>query len=345
MQFSTASYGVTEGVTSVTITVTRTGPISGVSTVDYTVNNASATQRGDFTYASGTVVFSANEASKTFPVLISEDGYLEGPESASLSLTNPTGATLGSPGTATLQINDNDTADAASNPIDDAGTFVCQHYHDFLNRQADSNGQTFWTNQITSCGTDTNCLNEKRTNVSAAFFLSIEFQNTGYFAFRFYRASFPDSAQRPRGVPRYLEFLRDEQTLQNGVVVGQPNWEAFLEQNKQGFALDWVDRADFIAEYPTTMTRDEYIDKLFTAIGRDANHAGTQPGAVCLRQRWQFEREASQGNPGGGRYRRGLQRTIQPGVRADAILWLPAPQSRTARRTTTSRATTSGLTR
>jgi hypothetical protein len=40
-----------------------------------------------------------------------------------------------------------------------------------------------------------------------------------------------------------------------------------LEQNKQGFALDWVDRADFIAEYPTTMTRDEYIDKLFLRSG------------------------------------------------------------------------------
>jgi hypothetical protein len=153
------------------------------------------------------------------------------------------------------------------NPIDDAATFVGQHYHDFLNRQADANGQTFWTNQITACGSNASCLDEKRTNVSTAFFLSIEFQNTGYFAFRFYRASFTDNVQRPRGVPRYLEFLRDEQKLQSHVVVGDPNWEAFLEQNKQGFALDWVDRADFIAEYPTTMTRDEYVDKLFTRSG------------------------------------------------------------------------------
>jgi hypothetical protein len=267
VQFSMASYPVTEAVTSVSITVTRSGPTSGVSTVDYTVNNGSATQRGDFTYASGTVVFSANETSKTFPVLISEDGYTEGTENATISLTNPTGATVGSPGTALLQIDDNDSLAVVLNPIDDAKTFVGQHYHDFLNRQADSPGQTFWTNQIDSCGTNASCIDEKRNNVSAAFFLSVEFQNTGYFAFRFYRASFPDNAQRPRGVPRYLEFLRDEQKLQNGVVVGQANWEAFLEQNKQGFALDWVDRADFIVEYPTTMTRDEYIDKLFTRSG------------------------------------------------------------------------------
>jgi hypothetical protein len=267
VQFSMASYSIPEAVTSVSITVTRTGTISGVSTVDYTVNNGAATQRGDFTYASGTVVFAANETSKTFPVLISEDGYLEGAENATITLTNPTGATLGSPSTAILQIGDNDLADAATNPNDDPATFVGQHYHDFLNRQADANGQTFWINQITSCGNDASCRDEKRTNVSAAFFLSVEFQNTGYFAFRFYRASFPDNAQRPRGVPRYLEFLRDEQKLQAHVVVGDPNWEAFLEQNKQGFALDWVDRADFIAEYPTTMTRDEYIDKLFTRSG------------------------------------------------------------------------------
>jgi hypothetical protein len=235
--------------------------------VDYTVNNATATQRGDFTYAAGTIVFSANETSKTFPVLISEDGYAEEAETATITLSNATGASIGSPGTATLQINDNDFLAVEINPIDDAATFVGQHYHDFLNRQADAPGQTFWTDQISSCGNNSGCLDEKRTNVSAAFFLSIEFQNTGYFAFRFYRASFPDSAQRPRGVPRYLEFLRDEQTLQRNVVVGQGNWEAVLEQNKQGFALDWVDRADFIAEYPTTMTRDEYIDKLFTRSG------------------------------------------------------------------------------
>jgi hypothetical protein len=264
VQFSASSYSITEGVTSATITVTRTGPTSGVSTVDYTVNNASATQRGDFTYASGTVVFGVNETSKTFPVLISEDGYSEGTESATISLTNPIGASLGSPGTAILQIEDNDFLAVEINANDDPATFVGQHYHDFLNRQADPNGQSFWTNQITACGSDTSCRDEKRANVSAAFFLSVEFQNTGYFAFRFYRASFPDNAQRPRGVPRYLEFLHDEQKLQDHVVVGDPNWEAFLEQNKQGFALDWVDRADFIAEYPTTMTRDEYIDKLFT---------------------------------------------------------------------------------
>jgi len=249
------------------ITITRTGPTNSPTVVYYIANNATATQRGDFTYAENYVVFAAGETQKAFPLLISEDGYGEGTESATVQLTAAPGATIGSPNAASVQIVDNDFLAVEVNPIDDAATFVGQHYHDFLNRQADSEGQAYWTQQITSCGNNASCVDEKRANVSAAFFLSIEFQNTGYFAFRFYRASFTDSAQRPRGVPRYLEFLRDEQTLQRNVVVGQNNWEFNLEQNKQGFALDWVDRADFLAEYPTSMTRDEYIDKLFARSG------------------------------------------------------------------------------
>src|SRR5437588_2874791 len=61
---------------------------------------------------------------------------------------------------------------AAGNPIDQPDFFVKQHYLDFLNRQADSSGLAYWTNQITSCGSDQQCIQMKRINVSAAFFLS-----------------------------------------------------------------------------------------------------------------------------------------------------------------------------
>ncbi|MDX6404222.1 MAG: type secretion system secreted protein VgrG [Blastocatellia bacterium] len=268
IQFNAANFNMNEGCGGATITVMRTGDTSGVATVDYATTDGSGLQRTDYTLAFGTIVFAAGETSKTFFVLGTKDSYnTEGIETVNLTLSNPTGASVGSQGTATVSIADDTTVPANSQPIDDAGTFVCQHYHDFLNRQADANGQSFWTNEIASCVNDANCRQEKRINVSAAFFLSVEFQNTGYFAFRFYRGSFADSAQRPRGLPRYLEFLRDEQALQNLVVVGQTNWEAVLEQNKQGFALNWVDRADFIAEYPTTMVRDDYIDKLFLRSG------------------------------------------------------------------------------
>ncbi|HEX8922724.1 MAG TPA: hypothetical protein VF766_14710, partial [Pyrinomonadaceae bacterium] len=73
----------------------------------------------------------------------------------------------------------------STNPIDDAEFFVKQHYRDFLNREGDPSGIAFWTNEITKCNGDPICIEVKRINVSTAFFLSIEFQNTGYLLFRF----------------------------------------------------------------------------------------------------------------------------------------------------------------
>ncbi|HEY0430525.1 MAG TPA: DUF4214 domain-containing protein, partial [Pyrinomonadaceae bacterium] len=75
-----------------------------------------------------------------------------------------------------------------TNSIDNAEFFVRQHYADFLNRTSDASGLAFWINQITSCGADQTCIELKRINVSAAFFLSTEFEQTGYLAYRTYKA-------------------------------------------------------------------------------------------------------------------------------------------------------------
>ena len=90
------------------------------------------------------------------------------------------GSVLGNNSTATLTITDNDSGSTSPNPIDNAQFFVRQHYRDFLNRSADAEGLDFWSNQIISCGTDAACIADRRMNVSAAFFLSIEFQQTGF---------------------------------------------------------------------------------------------------------------------------------------------------------------------
>ena len=76
------------------------------------------------------------------------------------------------------------------NPIDGPSFFVRQHYLDFLNREPDSSGLSFWTNEIASCANDSQCTEVKRINVSAAFFLSIEFQQTGYLVERIYKAAY-----------------------------------------------------------------------------------------------------------------------------------------------------------
>lgn len=66
-------------------------------------------------------------------------------------------------------------APPASNPIDDSRFFVRQHYYDFLERQPDPAGLDYWTSQITACGSDAICLDQKRIDVSRAFWYAPEF--------------------------------------------------------------------------------------------------------------------------------------------------------------------------
>jgi hypothetical protein len=259
---------VQEDVTSLTLTVQRTGDTTGAVTVDYATANGTASERSDYTTAVGTLRFAAGETAKTIDILVNEDSFAEGNETFTVSLSNPTGgATLSClTAVATVQITD-DAVEPTTNAIDDPAVFVGTHYHDFLNRQADPAGLNFWTSQITACGADAGCIDRARANVSQAFFLSIEFQQTGYFVFRVYKGSFTDSAARPRGMPRYREFLRDTQEIGRGVVVGQGNWEQQLTTNKLEFLRRWVQRPEFLAEFPMGMTSDAFVNKLFANLG------------------------------------------------------------------------------
>jgi hypothetical protein len=63
-----------------------------------------------------------------------------------------------------------------SNAIDDQRFFTRQQFYDILLREADAGGLAFWTNQITQCGNDPNCIANQRTAVSRAFWDSTEFQ-------------------------------------------------------------------------------------------------------------------------------------------------------------------------
>ncbi|MFN2513497.1 MAG: hypothetical protein ABR568_19015 [Pyrinomonadaceae bacterium] len=150
------------------------------------------------------------------------------------------------------------------NPIDCAHFFVRQHYLDFLNREPDDAGLafwTFWTNEITSCGGDVQCVEGKRINVSAAFFLSIEFQQTGYLVYRMYKAAYGDMPGAPVPLTRQ-EFLPDTQHIGQGVVVGASGWEQALENNKNTFASDFVARTRFTTAFPQGMTSEQFVDAL-----------------------------------------------------------------------------------
>jgi hypothetical protein len=273
VQFETSAATVGEGAGFAEIFVTRagaTGPTSvqyATSTsVQFTTGNG-ASEHDDYTTTLGTLDFAAGETRKSFRVLITDDARPEGGEGLTLSLNYPTGGVaLDTRHIMRLTITDND-ATAGANPVDTTDFFVRQHYADFLSRPPDESGRTFWTGEIDGCGADLQCREVKRINVSAAFFLSIEFQQTGFFAYRAYKAAFPDSGSRLRGFPLYRELWRDAQQVGRGVIVGVGNWEQQLAASKQAYALEFVQRPEFLIRYPAAQTPAQFVDALNATAG------------------------------------------------------------------------------
>jgi len=282
VQFFQSQFNTSESTGNATVTVTRTGDTSTQASVDYVTVDGSATQKGDYLFASGRLTFAPGEMSKSITVLIIDDAYEEGTEVFSVSLSNPIATTLGSTNIASVAIADNDTVPPTSNPLDnsDARFFVRQHYIDFLNREPDQSGLDFWSHQISDC-TDQACIEIRRINVSAAFFLSIEFQQTGYLVERMYKVAYGDATgtstfngvhQLSVPIVRFNEFLVDSQQIGRGVVIGQPGADQLLENNKVAFAADFVNRTRFSTAYATSLTPSQFVDALFA-------HAGVIPSA------------------------------------------------------------------
>jgi choice-of-anchor B domain-containing protein len=150
--------------------------------------------------------------------------------------------------------------------IDYEPFFVRQQYKDFLGREPDEPGLAFWTHEIDQCMGDAVCREVRRINVSAAFFLSIEHQNTGYLVERVYKTAYGDITEASTGlvipVIRRGEFLADSAIIRNGVIVGVGNWQAQLDANKDAYALAFVQRPRFTAAFPSTLTPTEFVDKL-----------------------------------------------------------------------------------
>jgi hypothetical protein len=164
--------------------------------------------------------------------------------------------------------------------IDDSDFFVNQQYVDFLSRFPDQNGLNYWNSQITACGANADCIRISRDNTSGAFFLSIEFQETGYLVERMYKTAYGDATGQStccvQGTPSHTisvpiikrsEFLPDTLQISNGVVVGVGNWQTQLENNKVAFANAFVARARFLTDFPNTLTATEFVNKLNTNAG------------------------------------------------------------------------------
>ena len=152
------------------------------------------------------------------------------------------------------------------NSIDCTDFFVRQQYRDFLNREPDADGQNFWVNQIMTCGADPQCIEAMRINDSGAFFLSIEFQQSGYLVYRFNKAAYGNLPGAPVPI-RLSDFLPDAQQVGKDVVVNQKGWQTVLESNKQTYAQAFVQRSQFAGTYATTLSPESFVDGLFANAG------------------------------------------------------------------------------
>jgi hypothetical protein len=171
------------------------------------------------------------------------------------------------------------------NPIDNAREFVKQQYRDFLNREADQAGEDFWTDNITKCSdparrpagqTEVQCTLRQRETTSGAFFLSPEFQYTGYYVYRMYQGALGRQ-------PKLSEFTPDAQFVGNGIIVNGQLSAAKINQNKTDFAAQFVNCTDatkprcaeFKAIYDA-LGNQQYVDQLFTKTATNPSAAERQ---------------------------------------------------------------------
>jgi len=141
--------------------------------------------------------------------------------------------------------------------IDDNDFMVQQQYIDFLNRMPDSFGFPIWLSTLSNCAAgDITC---DRVHVSEQFVRSQEFQQRGYFTFRFYPVSFPGTAgSDPTGFgrkPSFAEFLPDLRSISGFLDANQ------LEAAKVAFVNGFMARPAFVARY-NSLNNTQYVDTL-----------------------------------------------------------------------------------
>ncbi|NLH74795.1 MAG: PKD domain-containing protein [Verrucomicrobia bacterium] len=117
VQFSAAFYRAPENGTNAVITVVRGGDVTTSFAVNYGTRDGTAIAGKDYTETNGSLTFAAGETVKTFEVPILDNLLAEGDKTVGLFLTNiPSGFSLSARLTATLVIEDNESALAFSAP-------------------------------------------------------------------------------------------------------------------------------------------------------------------------------------------------------------------------------------
>lgn len=265
VQFGASSVTVNESEAYATVTVIRTGDTSGAATVKYATSDATdvnfncnpttsgqiagaASRKCDYHIGSGRLRFAPGETSKSIILSLVNDVYVEGPEVLTIALSNPTGATLGSPNLATITITDND-APGQPNPINGTAFYVGMLYVDLLSRQPDPAGYQGWIDRIDKCGQAGQppppC--DRVTVGGDGFLRSGEFFDREFFVLRLYRA----------GLGRILVYNDvADLALVSGFLTASD-----LELNKQDLLAEIMSRPEFSNLY-NGLGDSAYVDKL-----------------------------------------------------------------------------------
>ena len=173
--------------------------------------------------------------------------------------------------------------------IDDIDFYVQQQYIDFLGRMPDGDGFKNWYVTLAG-GTDTSggvhpvCPNGgfgefdhpecDRVRVSAGFVQSYEFQGRGYWLLRFGYVGLDrhiiDAARNRKSSLTYAEFIPGLQQIGGANSPAQEDAAKIVYQNA------FVQRADFLALFPTSMTPSQYVN------GLESNAGVTLPNKQAL---------------------------------------------------------------
>jgi hypothetical protein len=240
----TVCYSNTNGPTAANGSVTGTitdgngSPVGGV-----TINLSGTQSREAITDASGKYSFDSVETNGFYTVTPARANYTFTPANRSFSL-------LGVHTEASFTGTANNSH---LNPLDTNEFFVRQHYLDFLGREPDGPGFAGWVSTLNNCaGGDASC---DRVHVSEAFYFSQEFQERGYFAYRFYATALgrkPDYTEFAPDLARVSGFLTNDQ----------------LEAAKTAFIDDFMTRPAFARQYDS-LNDTAFVDKLLQTSGVD----------------------------------------------------------------------------
>lgn len=135
------------------------------------------------------------------------------------------------------------------NPLEDPRRFVRQHFLDFLNRTPDAATENLLFDQLRQCGTDVECLRNRRIEVSSAFFEG-EYNDLGSYILRLNKLSF---GENPNYRMSYAQFMpaRARAASLGGVAAGQANYLQNLLNSEA-----------FTTRYPANMGKVAFVDAI-----------------------------------------------------------------------------------